>query len=77
MFYPEVTGPLSALPGIAAQLAGNESALRFIRHRCRRVRRYTKAAILGTFAVPVTIVLILQRLGAICPLGSRLDTPRR
>ncbi len=58
MVSPEVTGPLSAMRYTAARLTSDESAMRFMCHRCQRVRRRTKACIFIAFAVLVASVLV-------------------
>ncbi len=60
---PEVTGPIGALRAIRA--AAGAAPLGFQCYRCTRIRRNTQAAILGTFLVLVTIILVLERLGLI------------
>ena len=58
MVVPEVTGPLTAMRDTAARLTGDESAMRFMCHRCQRIRRLTKTCIFISFAVLVATVLL-------------------
>ena len=65
MLHPETCSRLKRLRIAAAQLAGDESAMRFMCHRCIRIRRYTKAAIFGAFAIVVLLVFLLRANGLI------------
>ena len=58
MVFPEVAGPLSAMRAAVARLTDDESAMRFMCHRCQRIRRRTKATIFIAFAVLFGSVLI-------------------
>ncbi len=62
---PEASGPLSAMRATGAAMTGDESALKFVCHRCARRRRLTRRIIFTTFFVVVAIVLLLVRLGVI------------
>ena len=65
MLYPEAAGPLQGLRTAAAEAAGDESAMRFMCYRCIRIRRYTKAAVFGAFALVVLLVFLLRAIGLI------------
>lgn len=62
---PEATGPLTALRGIGAAVTGDESALKFVCHRCARRRRLTSRVLFGILIVAALVVLLLERLGLI------------
>lgn len=62
---PEATGPLTALRGIGGAVTGDESALKFVCHRCAKRRRLASRVIFGTLIVAVLVVLLLERLGLI------------
>jgi hypothetical protein len=53
MIIPEPTGPISKLRLAAATIAGDDSACRFMCHRCLRTRRRTKAVIWLAIAVAI------------------------
>ena len=57
MVLPEATGPFGKLRSIAASIAGDDSALRFICWRCHRRRQWTKAILWTSFAVVLGIAL--------------------
>jgi hypothetical protein len=61
--FPEATGPASRLRIAAVRLAGDESALSFICHRCLRTRRITKVVLwvgLGLAAAIAMLVAWIQ-----------------
>lgn len=62
---PEATGPLSAMRRIGAAATGDESALKFVCHRCARRRKLTGRVLFGTLIAAVLIILLLERLGLI------------
>lgn len=60
MVYPEASGPISNLRIAAAKLADDDSKMRFICHRCIKVRKYTKVAIIGIFVFLVVLIIVRQ-----------------
>jgi hypothetical protein len=61
--YPEASGPLSGMRRTAAVLAGDESAMKFMCHRCIRIRKYTKIIIFGAFGTLMLLILLLEKIG--------------
>ena len=55
MLLPEATGPLNSLRLAAASIAGDDSARRFVCHRCVRIRRRTKTVIWMALAIAIGI----------------------
>jgi hypothetical protein len=65
LVYPEATGPFSFVRRTANMLAANETTMRFLCHRCARIRRTTKIVIISSFLLLVALVLLLQVLGVL------------
>lgn len=62
---PEATGPLTSLRNTRAVVLGDETALKFICHRCARRRKLTSRIVFGLLIAAVVTVLALERLGLI------------
>ncbi|MCY2929526.1 MAG: hypothetical protein NTV86_08535 [Planctomycetota bacterium] len=65
MVYPEARGPISGLFRAAAVIAGCEDKMRFICHRCRRVRRNIKLAIAIAILATGAAIVLAKWLGLI------------
>lgn len=60
---PEAGGPITALRGLGAAVTGDESASKFVCHRCARRRKLTRRVIFAVLIAAILIVLLLERLG--------------
>lgn len=65
MRLPEAVGPIGGMRNLAAELAGDSSALRFMCRRCVRVRRTTKLILYSLLVGMIALILILERLGVL------------